>query len=131
MSTRTTLRPYPVISAASMAADIVAEPTILQSVSGVSYTLSWSGTSPVGTIAVEGSNDYSLNPDGTEDNAGTWIPIYISVNGGSPASSAAITGNTGSALIEILKTTVYAIRLFYDATSGTGTLNAVINGRVS
>ncbi len=131
MSSRTTLRPYSVITDGDMSADITATPTVLQSISGVSFTLSWSGSTPIGTIAVEGSNDFSLNPDGTVDNAGTWIPIYISVNAGPAAASAAITGNTGSALIEILKTTVYAIRLFYDATSGTGTLNAVINGRVS
>lgn len=131
MSTRTTLRPYAVIDSGDMAADITSSATVLQSISGVSYTLSWTGSTPIGTIAVEGSNDYSLNPDGSVDNAGTWIPIYISVNGGAAAANAAITGNTGSALIEILKTTVYAIRLFYDATSGTGSLTAVINGRVS
>ncbi len=131
MAQRTTLRPYPVFSAVSMATDQTSEATILQSISGVAYTLAWSGTSPIGTIAVQGSNDYSLHPDGTEKSAGTWVPIYISVNGTSPAASAAITGNTGSALIEILKTTVYAIRLFYDATSGVGSLTATVNGRVA
>ncbi len=131
MSQRTNIRPYSVILNGDMSADITSQPTVLQSISGVSYTLSWAGTSPVGTIAVEGSNDYSINPNGTTDNAGTWMPIYISVNAGPAAANAAITGNTGNALIEILKTTVYAIRLFYDAGSGVGTLNATINGRVS
>lgn len=131
MSTRTNLRPHSVITNGSMTGNLISEATILQSISGVSYTLSWSGSTPVGTVSVQGSNDYSLNADGTVDNSGTWNTIYISVNGGAASATAPITGNTGVGLIEILKTTVYAIRLIYTAGSGTGTINVVINGRVS
>lgn len=131
MSTRTTLRPYSVITNESMAADITSEVTILQSITGVSYAVSWSGTTPVGTLAVQCSNDYSINQDGTVNNSGTWIPMYVSINGGAPAASISISGNTGKGIIELERTNVYAIRLFYDAGSGVGTFNATIVGKVS
>ncbi len=131
MSQRTTLRPYSVITNGDMAADITSLATILQSITGVTYAVTWTGTSPVGTLAVEGSNDYSLNQDGSVHNSGTWIPLYVSINGGVPAASIAISGNTGEGLIEIERTNVYALRLFYDAGSGVGTINAVINGKVA
>ena len=130
MSTRTRFAPYSVITNQSMAADITSAATVLQSITGVSYALSWSGSTPVGTAAVQVSNDYALNPDGSVHNAGTWTTIELSLNG-SAVSSIPITGNTGSGFIDVEKTMAYAIRLFYDATSGSGTLNAVIMGKVS
>lgn len=135
MSTRTNLRPHSVITNGDMSANITSQVTVLQSVSGISYSLSWSGTSPLGTVSVQGSNDYSLGVDGsTMLNAGTWNNIYIIVNGGSPGPTAPISGSSGMGLIEILKTQVYAIRLIYtadDGSPGTGKLNVLINGRVS
>ncbi len=127
---RTTFRPKSVITNASMAADITSLPTVLQSISCVSYALSWTGTSPIGTAAVQVSNDFSLNPDGTVNNSGTWTAIELSL-AGATVTSIPVTGNTGNAFIEIDKTGAYAMRLFYDATSGVGTLNAVFNGKVS
>lgn len=131
MSTRPTIKPYNVITDGSMAADITSEPTILELISGASYTVEWSGTSPVGDLILQGSNDYALNPNGSVKDSGTWVTMYVSINGGSPAGSMPISGNTGTGLIEIDRTNVYAIRLFFDRTSGTGTLNAVIKGKVS
>jgi len=131
MSTRTSLRPYKAVDSASMAADITSDVTILQSITGVSYSLSWTGTSPIGEASVEVSNDYALSADGqTVMNAGTWTTIDLNVSG-SPASSISITGNTGTAFIDIDSIMAYAIRLFYDRTSGTGTLIAYINGKVA
>lgn len=130
MSSRTNIRPYSVITNGVMTANITSLVTILQSVTGVSYALSWSGTSPVGTASVQVSNDYSLNPNGSVRNSGTWTTVYINVNG-VPAASAPITGNTGTGFIDVEKTMAYAIRLIFTFASGTGTLNAVINGKVS
>lgn len=130
MSSRTTLRPHQVITNGSMASDITSQPTILQSLTGASYSLSWSGTSPLGVVSVETSNDYSLNPDGTVNNAGTWNPIELSL-GGTAVTSIPVSGSTGKGFIDIQKINGYAIRLFYDRTSGVGTLNSVIVGKVS
>ena len=96
----------------------------------VSYGVSWSGSSPVGSIVIEASNDYALEPNGTILNAGTWSVLTLSVNG-SPATSVAVSGNTGSGMIDITQCASYAIRMKYIPTSGTGTLQAIINGKVA
>ncbi len=129
MSTRTGLRPQVVIRAGSMAADITSSPTILQSLTKVSYGLSWSGTSPVGTVSVQGSNDYALNAEGGVLNAGTWTSLTLNVNG-TPSSTVAVTGNTGTGIVD-LETGIYALRLIYTAGSGVGSLTVTINGKVS
>jgi len=138
MSTRTGLHPQIVIpspqgspaNGASMAANITSAPTILQSLTGISYSLSWTGSSPVGTASVQVSNDFSLNPNGTVNNAGTWTTLELQVNG-SPVSSIPVSGNTGTAFIDIQKTMAYAIQLVYTAASGTGTLQAICVAKVA
>ncbi len=130
MSTRTALRPQVVINAQSMATSITSDPTILQSLSCGSYSISWSGTSPVGTLVLQVSDDYKLNPKGAVENAGTWNTAPVSVDG-STETSMPVTGNTGTGFIDILGTGAYAIRLVYTATSGSGTLTAVVNGKVT
>jgi len=129
MSTRTTLRPFSVITNGSMAGNLTSTPTILQSLSMLSYALQWSGTSPVGTVSVQVSNDYSLTPAGTVDNPGTWTTITLQVSG-SAVTSIPVSGNTGTGFIDIESTAAYAARLVYTAGTGTGTLNAVVVGKV-
>lgn len=131
MSTRTNIRPHAVITNGDMsAATITSEATVLQSITKVSYAVSWSGTSPVGVLTVEVSNDYSLNDVGGVGNAGTWNTLTFNVSG-TPTSSIAISGNTGKGFIDIDGTAAYAIRLLYTKTSGVGTFQAKINGKVS
>lgn len=114
----------------SMAASITSNPTILKRLTVGSYSYSWAGTSPVGAISIELSNDYELNTDGTVKNAGTWNIAYFTLNGSSVVASAPLTGNTGVGLIE-WTTGAFAIRTKYTRTSGTGTLSAVFNGKVA
>jgi hypothetical protein len=138
MSTRTTLRPTQVIpspqgspaNSGDMTLSLTSAPTILQSLSKVGYALSWSGSSPVGTVSVQCSNDYSLNATGTVENAGTWNTMTLSYNGSS-VTTVPVTGNTGSGFIDIDATAAYAIRLIYTPGSGTGTLTVIINAKVS
>lgn len=133
MSTRTNLRPQTVIPAASgnMATNITSTPTILQSLSQVSYAVKWTGTSPVGTLSMQVSNDYALNPDGqTVANAGTWNTVPLDV-GGTVSTTIAVSGNTGNGFIDVNDTSAYAVRLVYTAGSGTGSLSAIINGKVA
>lgn len=113
-----------------MVSNITSTPTILGSLTGVAYGLSWSGTSPVGTVSVQVSNDFSLNPDGTVANAGTWNTLTLSVNG-QPATTIAVTGNTGNGFIDVDPTAAYAVRIVYTAGSGTGSLTVTVNGKVS
>lgn len=130
MSTRSNLRPQAVITNGDMSlASITSNPTILQSLTVGSYSYSWAGTAPVGTVAIQVSNDYSLNSNGTVKNAGTWITITVFYNGAF-VQSVPVSGNSGEGLID-WSTGAYAIRTVYTKTSGIGTLQSIFNGKVS
>lgn len=132
MSSRTTFRPHSVITNGDMSADITSQVTVLQSLTRVSYQAIWSGGStPIGTFAIEASNDYELNPDGTVKNSGTWKALPIILDDGTVALSAPITGNSGTGIINADGIAEYAVRCFYDRTSGSGTLNVIVNAKVS
>lgn len=130
MAQRPSFSPYPVITNGDMSGSLTSVVTIIQKLSMISYSLSWAGTSPVGTVSVQASNDYAVYPDGTVKNAGTWSTLTLSVNG-SPVSTIAISGNTGNGLIDLNSCAAYAIRLIYTRTSGSGTMQAVINAKVA
>ncbi len=129
MSTRSNLKPHSVITNGNMAGSLTSEPTVLQTLTVGAYTYSWSGTTPVGAISIEASNDYSLDAAGNVKNAGTWTALYFTLDGSTVVNSAPVTGNTGTGLIEF-STGAYAIRTKYTRTSGIGTLQAVIAGKV-
>lgn len=124
MSSRPILQPMPVITNGSMATNITSVVTIISNISMMSYSYSWSGTTPVGTIIVEVSDDYAQNVDGSVKTAGTWNTLPLSV-------TPTVSGNTGNGLIDIDQLGAYAIRTRYVATSGTGTLNAIFKGKVA
>lgn len=132
MSTKTSLPPQVVINAASMAANITSSPTILNSMTVAGYYVTWTGSTPVGTLSVEASGDYKLNPDGTVANAGTWNALVLSVGVPPTASTTiAVSGNTGKEFIDLTKTGAWAVRLIYTFGSGTGSLTALMNAKVS
>lgn len=112
------------------AATITSEATVLQSVSKFSYEVSWTGTSPVGTLALQVSNSYALGAAGTVATAGTWTSVPLDV-AGAEVNSIPISGNTGNGFIDVTVQAGYAARLLYTKTSGTGSLTATINGKVS
>jgi hypothetical protein len=130
MSTRTRFSPFPVISAGNMSNDITSAVTVLQSISGVSYGISWTGSSPIGTLSLEVSNDYALEPNGTVKNAGTWAVVPLDVNG-TTSDTIDVSGSTGNGFIDVDIMMAYAIRLIYSADSGSGTMTATIMGKVS
>jgi hypothetical protein len=131
LSTRPQIKPFQVVVNGDMSANITSTPTIISNLSRLSYGISWSGTSPVGTLSVQASNDYALNPDGrTAANAGTWNTLTF-MSGGSAVQSIAVSGNTGNGFIDIGPCGAYALRLVYTKTSGTGTLQATVVGKVS
>lgn len=131
MSARTVLRPHLVITNGDMSqASITSQPTILNSLTKFSYEVSWTGTSPVGTLALQVSNSYALNPNGSVGNAGTWTSVPVDVNG-SEVTTIAISGNTGNGFIDVTVNAGYAVQLVYTKVSGTGTLTAIVNGKVA
>ncbi len=136
MSTRTALRPQVVIPSAqgspastgSMGAGITSAPTLLQSMTMINYAVSWTGTSPVGTLAVEASDDCTVDATGGVS-GGTWnvLPLELA---GAYVTSIPVTGNTGNGMIDIDGLGAYAVRLVYARVSGTGTLSATVVGKV-
>ena len=131
MATRPRITKYPVILNGNMSGNISGTPSIIQDLTLIGYALSWSGTAPVGTASIQVSNDYALDGDGrTVSNAGTWTTITLNYNG-SAVTSIPITGNTGTAYIDIDSHSAYAMQLIYNATSGTGTLQAIVNAKVA
>lgn len=108
----------------SMASSIISEVTIVQNLSMLSYDVSWTGTAPVGVMSVQVSNSYSINGDGSVRNAGSWTTLTLN----SPTN---VSGSTGNGFIDIDATGTYAIRLVYTRTSGTGTMNAILNAKVA
>lgn len=124
MSSRPQFQPHPVIVAGSMAASITSDVTIIQKLSLISYSYKWAGTAPVGTIDVQVSNDYAQNAAGQVSNAGTWNSLPLSV-------VPSISGNSGNGMVDIELPGSYAIRTVYTRASGTGTLDVVINAKVS
>lgn len=134
MSSRPIASPYSVIgstagipgpgSSGDMSASITSKVTVIQNLSMIGYDISWSGTSPVGTMSVQVSNTYVQNADGSVKNAGNWTTLTLS-------SATAVSGNTGNGAIDVDATGFYAIRLVYTAVSGTGTMAAVVNAKVA
>lgn len=122
MASRPLIGPKKVIDDGDMSGDITSDVTILTNLSMISYSFSWSGSSPSGSILIQVSNDYRVNADGSVRDAGTWNTVPLD-------EEAAVSGNSGTGFVEIV-TSAYAIRAFYDRTSGTGTLQADIKGKV-
>ncbi len=89
----------------------------------ISYDISWVGTAPIGNITIQASNTYTQNAAGVVQNVGNWNTLTLS-------STTAVSGNTGNGFIDIDTLAGYAVRLVYTPTSGTGTLNVTVSGKV-
>lgn len=83
-----------------------------------------------GSVSVQVSNDYSLNQNGSVNNAGTWNTMTVS-SGGLAVTVVPVSGATGNGFIDIDATAGYAMRVIYTATAGDGTLSAIVNGKVA
>jgi len=123
MASRPMLSPFPVIIDGDMTTTLTSSVTVIQNTSHISYDVNWSGSSPVGTIFVQVSNTYAQNAAGQVSEAGDWISIPLSV-------TPAVSGNTGTGFIDVQGISSYAIRMQYVSTSGSGTLNVTITGKV-
>lgn len=131
MSSRPLLRPEQVLIDGDMSdAELLSLPSIIQMISQVSYAVSWEGSTPIGVINIQVSNDYSTNPDGSVKNEGIWTNLVLSING-SLIEDIPVTGDSSNGFINISNIAAYAIRLRYGKTSGTGLLQATISAKVS
>lgn len=131
MSSRPNIQSYQVITNGNMAGNLTSSVSVIPQVTVGSYAYSWSGSTPIGYITVEVSNDYAPGGiDGKTANAGTWTEIYFTLDGSTVTNQAPVTGNTGTGFIE-WSTAAYAIRTKFYFTSGTGTIQSYINAKVA
>lgn len=139
MSTRTNLGPTVVFPSAkaspantgSMGASFTSAPTVLDTLTSISFDCDWSGGStPVGTLSVEVSNSFKLDCFGAVLVSGTWTTLSLNVNG-VVVQSVPVTGNSGSVFIDIDKTSADSIRVVYTRTSGSGTMVISAKGKVA
>jgi hypothetical protein len=128
---RSNFGPYQVFESGNnaMAGNLTSKISNLEFIKYVTYGISWSGTSPVGVLTVEVSNDYEVNNAGGVVNAGTWNALPFSDATGAIVTSVAISGNSGNGAISIGPTSYAFIRLVYTASSGTGTISALTKGK--
>jgi hypothetical protein len=115
------LLPVHIIQAVSMGASILGTAIAIKNQDNVGIQLNWTGT-PTGTFDVQISNDHVQDTTGNILNAGNFISIPLS-----PAIIA--TGAAGTAFVDINQTGAVFIRVNYNATSGTGVLDAYISAK--
>lgn len=123
MSSRPQFNPYPTIINGDMADDITSEVTIIQKLTGISFSYVWAGTAPAGEIVVEVSDDYTQNADGTVRDPGTWNQCPLS-------APTFVSGDTGTGFIDMAGCMAFAIRTRYISDSGDGILNSIIVAKV-
>lgn len=124
MSSRPHVKPTILVSAQSMATDVISPPTNTFQMSLLSYTLAWTGT-PTGTFTVEGCNDAVFEPNGAYvANTGSWDTLTLS-------STVLASGSAGTALLNLAQLGMAYLRLHYTATSGSGSLTITAAGKVS
>jgi hypothetical protein len=124
VSNRPLLASHPILTSQSLATSFTSPATVIQQVSMVSYAMDWTGSSPIGVISLQVSNDYRPATGGQPGVAGNWNDLPLS-------QTCNLTGSTGTGFIDIDQCGAYAIRLKYVASSGTGSLNCQISGKAA
>lgn len=129
MSDRPLIQPNtitPLVNAVSMASAITSAPTNINKLPGLSYDLVWTGT-PTGTFAVQVSNSYTQNPDGSAAAAGSWNSLPSSAFTGTYPVPA---GSAGFGFLDVVGTEAAWARLVYTASGGSGNLTVVVAAKV-
>lgn len=109
------IAPVTIISAGDMSAASVTSTALdINQAYSFSIQAAWTGSTPVGTLQIQGSNDIVASIS----NVTNWSNV------GGTAGTAAVSGNAGSAMLEIPVAEYHYVRVVYTKTSGTGTINA-------
>lgn len=98
-----------IVSNGDMSADITSSVIEIKEARSYCIQTVYSGT-PTGTLKVQGSNDNT-----------NWSDVS--------GLSVSLSGSSGSSLLSDAAPAYAYVRLFYDATSGSGTLNAILNAK--
>lgn len=108
MGLNTLKRQY--LDGADISSDVEGDWIDMANLTKVSFSFVWSGTSPVGVLNVQASNDPS-HSDATN------ITLSATLN---------VSGNSGTHFADVTEWSARYVRLKYTASSGTGTANGWI-----
>jgi hypothetical protein len=108
---KNTLSPFKTITSGDMSGNLTSKVTDISHMDNVSIQLNWTGT-PTGTFAVQGSLDQA-----------NWVSLALS-----PTPGAA--GAAGNILLDLNQLSFPYIRTIYTASSGSGSLDAIISGKM-
>ena len=129
MADRPLIKPnilIPIVDSVSTASTITSPPTNINLLPGLSYDISWTGTTN-GTLEVQVSNTYAQASDGTVLAAGNWNTLpEAAFTGTYPAPS----GSPGNGFLDVVGTEAAWCRLVYTPSSGTGTMTVVVAAKV-
>jgi hypothetical protein len=115
------LNPVHIVVAQSMTGNITSAAVEVKQQDNIGVQLNWTGT-PTGTFGVQVSMDYYQDLEGNIVNPGNWTALPLN-----PAILA--TGSPNTAYIDLNQLSTPYVRVTYTATSGTGTLDAFVNGK--
>ncbi len=101
-----------IITDGDLSADITSDTIKAQSLDKVNFFVSWTGSSPSGSLIVQGTVDGS-----------NWEDVGVT----EPTISGA--SGTGFVIVGSDKTCWKEMRLFWDFTSGTGTVQAWVHAK--
>lgn len=125
MSRKSNLKKFQSITSGNMAlTSITSAITNVEFLDNIGVQLQWSG-SPVGNFEIQVSLNYDQDINGNVINAGTWVPLTF------PTYNNDIPTSAGSPLyIDLNQLSAPWVRVVYTKTSGTGTLNTYICGKM-
>lgn len=114
------LNSYKITSAGDMSqASVTSAITNIQGEDNIGIQINILTGSPTGTFTVQISADYNLNL-----NTGNWVTLTL------PTAAAVSAGSPSNIYIDLNQLSAPWIRLVYTKTSGTGTYDAIIVGKM-
>lgn len=112
MARKNVLKSYKMIDAGDLSGNITSSQTSVINMDKASIVLAWSGTSPIGAVELQARNG--------EDDAFRALDLGAVVS---------ISGDSGNHRILLNELPFTDIRLVYTATSGTGSVDAIITAK--
>lgn len=133
MSRKNVLLPSKTITDGDMSqASLTSSITEIQYLDDVGVQLTWTG-SPVGTFAVQISADHKrYDPTNQVTAVGTWIPLVFTYwNGSIFVTDTSAPTSLGSPIyLDLALLSAPFIRVVYTRTSGSGTLQCTVTGKM-
>lgn len=115
------LLPYHIIKTGSLGSPLTSIAQNIQNQDNVGIQLVWSGN-PMGTFDFQISNDAFITSNGQVVTPGSWTSLPLS-----PAINA--LGSSDIAFVELNQMTCIFVRIVYEPSGGTGTLDAYISAK--